>query len=124
MSDEIKPEYFPVEQATRYDLFGTAITKLMTDHCISNGLDFMKTFGLTAGDPDKNGLNVVLTINGVQVSVKPFFEYYVKHFDELLRKEAKMLIDEKASDLWSAFNEFERNVKEKSFQLFGREYDE
>lgn len=109
MSDSTKPEVPEV-----IDLGNHATRNTMLSWCICNLVsgpdkDYLKVF------PDREAVvqaKVVLTVNGVQLPLEKSLERMWDQFDDLVKKRASKLLDEKVSCLNDVLEQAKRKIRE------------
>jgi exonuclease VII small subunit len=87
-------------------------------HCLANfPLDesFRKEW------QDKKGVEVCLTFNGREVSLKKFLEEFERQYGWMLAKRAEKILDERMGRVLDAMGDFEKFTKERFRKLFARE---
>ncbi len=83
---------------------GSALLTVISAYC-GGKTDLLEEFK----DPI---LEVSLVINGVEVSIKPYFERFVKDWDYQVKMAAKSLIDERLNKLEDRLYDFNKSVDE------------
>jgi hypothetical protein len=60
---------------------------------------------------------ITLTINGVELPVRPFVDAVEQHMEQMVQEKAIKLLDEKLGELHSLFYDVERALKSKLFDM-------
>lgn len=55
---------------------------------------------------------IILTVNGVSVPIKPFIDHWQSQIDKIVKEHAERLIEEKFRNLGYLIDDFEAKVKE------------
>jgi len=70
---------------------------------------------------EKDGIEVFLTINGREVSLKHFLDAFERQYSQIVAKHAVKLLDERLGKFFDFAGEFERAAREKFRETFGRD---
>jgi hypothetical protein len=85
---------------------------VMTDYCTKTGLDFDKVFLLKTplGPEPIEDLNVVISINGIEVDWESYITRLQKFFEEAVSSSARQLVKDKLSDVYGKLSDLENKV--------------
>lgn len=110
-------ETFTFENTNQWDdLPGRALITVMTHYCEEHGGDILSVFKMKPGE--KVGLNVVFTVNGVEVSLRKVLEQWHKQRDEWLVRAARKLLEDRFSKISNMLENVERSIKDEIFNVF------
>jgi hypothetical protein len=70
---------------------------------------------------EKEGVEILFTINGHEVSLKRFLEEFERQHSWIVAKRAEKLLDERLGKLLDFAGEVERAAREKFRKAFGRD---
>lgn len=109
-------ETFTFENTNQWDdLPGRALITVMTNYCEEHGGDILSVFKMKPGEVN---LNVVFTVNGVEVSLRKVLDQWHKQRDEWLVRAARKLLEDRFGKISNMLENVERSIKDEIFNVF------
>lgn len=113
-------EFIPLKQLV--DIEDRGKEDSIVSRCVMHCLGILpETRDFVFEAREKQGVEILFTINGHEVSLKRFLEEFERQHSWIVAKRAEKLLDERLGKVLDFASEIERTAREKFRKAFGRD---